>query len=707
LPTMRLFTFVLVVVMVGCMASDHSVVDQTRSHISRPAQMDQFLFGVCYYPEQWSSGLWRQDARRMRECGVNTVRMAEFAWDRIEPREGEFDFAWLDEVIDILGAEGIHTILGTPTATPPKWLTHKYPDVLSVDEYGRRADDQSRRSYCYNSPRYRVLCRRIVEAMAHHFENNKYIIGWQIDNEMNNENKACFCDNCRRSFEGWLKGKYGTLAELNARWGTAFWSQTYTDWDQVGLPAPTPAYHNPGLILDHRRFVSDAATSFLEAQVAIIRQHCPGDFITHNGLFDGINYYRFAQNLDLYAQDNYPTFLEQPRFPTAALLTACRSFNGRMMIMEQLTGSAGQTYLLRTPAPGEMKFWSMQAIAHGADSVLHFRWRSALRGAEQYWAGVLDQDNIPRARFDEFKEEGREIEKLGKEILGSVIRSDVAIINDYEAQWAYDHQYFTDEVNAKSGVHMREDLIEIFQAISEQGYNVDFISPVADFAKYKLIFAPRLLMADAALAERIKRFVASGGIFVTGAHTAVKDRDNAVTGLTPPGLLADSFGVNVENFQCYQPKSSEKNDVRFDDGSKVSVFVFADLLKPSTQEGTKVVATWDRDFFSSRPACTEHVVKTGKAVYYGSFLNHDSARYLLGRYEGELNLTPLLPNLPTGVEVTRRTKGEIDYYFLLNHGRQDATIDLGTGFIDVLGQRDTPPKLVLGSQKYIVLQRRR
>ncbi|MGH7978400.1 MAG: beta-galactosidase, partial [Limisphaerales bacterium] len=319
---------------------------------------DSFCFGVCYYPEQWPEGYWEQDARRMRECGVNTVRMGEFGWALMEPRQGRYDFSLFDRAIATLGRHGIRTLLGTPTAAPPKWLTHNHPEILNALENGQRVNDQSRRQYSYNSPVYRRFCRKMVEAMARHYRNNANVIGWQIDNEINNEDPEDFSQAARSAFRDWLRGRYGTLDALNARWGAVFWSQTYSRWNQIDLPFPTPAWHNPALMLDYRRFTSDSATSFLNGQAGILRRYCPADFLTHNGVFKNINYYDFTRNLDIYAYDNYPTFEQSPRFLTGARLTLVRGFKGRFMIMEELTGPAGQTYLLRAPRPGEARLWA-------------------------------------------------------------------------------------------------------------------------------------------------------------------------------------------------------------------------------------------------------------------------------------------------------------------------------------------------------------
>ena len=663
---------------------------------SGAGRYNTFLFGVAYYPEHWPENYWEQDARRMQECGVNAVRMGEFAWAIMEPAEGSYSFDLFDRAIAVLARYGIKTMLGTPTATPPKWLTHKYPETLHVNADGRAADDQSRRHYCYNSPVYRQLSKRIVEAMVNHFKANTNVIGWQIDNEFNNENRECYSDSCRAAFRSWLKAKYASLDGLNQRWGTIVWSQLYTDWNQINLPFPTQAFHNPGLMLDYKRFISDSVNSYKEDQVAIVRKYRPKDFVTHNGVFKNIDYYNFSRDLDIYAHDNYPTFSEQPQYGNGTGLTMVRSFMGRMMIMEEQTGPGGQTYLLRSPRPGEMSLWAFQAIAHGADGMIHFRWRTARRGAEEYWSGVLEHDNVPRARFQEFKKEGAEINKIGNEILDSKLVSDIAVIKDFDDEWVFDFQYFTPEVNIGASFGA------LFRAASEMKHNIDFIGAGADFSKYKIIFGPELVLMDPILAGKIKGFVEQGGTFIMSAHGAVKDRDNAMTGQVVPILLTDLFGVEREEFNCYQPPSREKNALRFADGTSVPVNVFADVLKPKRAQ---VLASWDRDYLKGQPACTENKVGKGKAVYYGSFFNLDSARYLMQRFAAEYSLRSLLPGIPKDVEVTRRTKGGSNYYFILNHASEAVTINLGRGYFDLLEDKEASASVTLKPFAYKVLRK--
>ncbi len=669
------------------------------THAASPDANDRFrafLFGVDYYPEQWPESYWDQDAQRMQDAGVNAVRMGEFAWSDMEPTEATYDFSFLDRAIATLGRHGIKTILGTPTAAPPKWLTHKYPEVLYVFPDGRKSNDQTRGHVCYNSSVYRKFSREIVEKMAAHFEENANVIGWQIDNEFNNENPECFSDSCRVAFRRWLELKYGDLDALNARWGTRFWSQWYTSWDQVDLPFPATSFQNPALMLDFRRFISDSVVSYADEQIEIIRKHRPHDFITTNGVFQNIDYYSLGKPLDIYSVDNYPTFSDSPQYPTGASLTLARGFNGRMMVMEELTGPAGQIYLLRTPRPGEMSSWTFETIAHGADGILHFRWRTARRGAEEYWSGVIDQDNIPGAKYDEFKREGEQIRAIAPDIFGSKVVSQIAVLNDFEDEWVFDYQYLTHDLNS-SAAYAR-----LFQAASEMKYNIDFVGPGADFAKYRVIFAPRLVLIDPAMAQKIRAFVESGGTFILAAHSALKDRDNALIDQPRPALLSELFGVQVESTQIYSHSSRPENAVRLPNGVPIPVEFLAESLKTN---GARVVGIWQQDFLKGSPAYTETSVGKGVAVYYGSLFNVAAARALLERYTAQQGLRPLLTGIPRQVEVTCRTKGDVDYFFVLNHEDRNVQVSPGQGYFDLLLQKTAPSTFTLAAFQYTVLRK--
>jgi beta-galactosidase len=680
-----------------CLSIFLSAASFSITNAQQPDRYKTFVFGVDYYPEQWDEKLWEQDAQRMQDAGVNTVRIGEFAWGLMEPAEGKFDFSLFDRAIAVLAKHNIKVIFGTPTATPPKWLTQKYPEVLHVFATAQTSNDQTRRHVCYNSPVYRRMSKRIVAEIAKHFKNNPNINGWQIDNEFNNENKDCYSGSCRIAFRGWLKDKYKTLPSINDRWGTTFWSQTYTDWNQIDLPFTATSLHNPSLMLDYKRFISDSVESFMQDQIDIIRRYRPADYITQNGVFKNINYYKFSRNLDLHSSANYPLFSDDPQYGTGTALTGHRSYTGRFMIMEQQTGAGGQTYLLRSPQPGEMRLWTWQSIAHGADGIVHFRWRTARKGIEEYWQGVLDQDNVPRARYEDFKKEGAEVNKVSADILGSKIVSDIAVIKDFEDEWVYDHQYLTDEV------HVGWAYNDLFRAASEQKQNIDFISPDGDLNKYKIVFAPYAILMDEKLSAKLKAFVAQGGTLIMSAHIAVKDRDNTMTDQTIPIMgMRELFGVEVDAFHTYQPPSKDKNALKFDDGTEVPVQVFADILKPTT---AKTIASWDRDYLKGSAAVTENRNGKGLAVYYGSFFNTDAARYLLSRYAKQKNLQPIFNGFPASIEVTRRTKGNSNYYFILNHKNESVKLSIGNGYFDMLGGKNADANFTLAPFGYKVLRK--
>ncbi len=314
---------------------------------------------------------------------------------------------------------------------------------------------------------------------------------------------------------------------------------------------------------------------------------------------------------------------------------------------------------------------------------------------------------MPRDRYREFSEEGRDLAVLGPQILGSKVRSDIAVINDYDNEWAYDHQYFTDEVNRDAGVHMRADLIDLFEAASGRGYGIDFVPPAADLSKYKLVIAPRQTIVDASLAERFRRFVNGGGTLIVSAHAGVKDRDNAMPGSTPPGLLADLFGVEIHTFQCYKKPSAGANSIVFaEGGASLPVHVMAEVLSPRDGAGVRVVANWGKDFFEGRPACAERASGQGKAIYFGSFLTPESAGMLLDRYATAAGVLPVLPSVPKDVEVTARARGDTHWYFLLNHAKDERTLSLPPDrkFVDAITGVEVINEIKLHSHAYRVLR---
>ena len=419
-------------------------MSRTPPRHQRPTRLRRFLFGAAYYPEHWSAADRADDARRMADAGVNVVRMGEFAWDRIEPRRGRFDFGLFDETIAALGEAGIDTILCTPTATPPRWLTDPHPEWMRIDESGRAMEHGSRQHCCTNNDAFRAESRRVTQALAEHFAPNGRVVGWQTDNELYCHFSQCHCPACLWGFRRFLRERYGCIDALNAAWGASFWGLTFDAFEQVPLPHPAgrPACPNPTHLLDYRRYLASSVADFQRRQVLILRDARADWWIFHNGLFRHVDYWAFTEDLDFLGVDVYPAFgagAAGDAVGPALLNERCRAVSGGYVVPEQQAGPGGQRpYLHPAVRPGQMRLWAWQSIAHGADGLLHFRWRTCRFGAEEYWHGVLDHDNVPRRRWAEFAREGAELARLGPRLLHTTLHVEAAVLIDAEQDEAHD-----------------------------------------------------------------------------------------------------------------------------------------------------------------------------------------------------------------------------------------------------------------------------
>jgi len=407
-------------------------------------------FGVDYYPEHWPRSRWSTDADMMREMGLDVVRMAEFSWSLLEPVEGSYSFEWLDDAIDVLSGSGLKIILGTPSAAPPAWIITKTPEIQPIDPDGRMRYFGGRHHCCQSNAVYREHIKNFVFAFAEHFGNNKNVIGWQLDNELgNSHNELCYCKSCEESFRIWLINRYENIGELNNAWGTAFWSQTYQDFSQIQAPKLTAAGKNPSHQLDWKRFCSDLIIDFHKLQADILRKSAPEKFITHNlmGFSEKVNYFDLSKDLDFVSHDQYPgghflpkELVSNPEY-NAAQLDLMRGLKKKnFWIMEQQAGITGWDILGRAPKPGQLGMWAMQAVAHGADTVVFFRWRTCTFGTEQYWHGILPHCGEPARYYDELKECIQKARLLMDEIRGSLPKASVGIVFSYDQAYAMEIQ---------------------------------------------------------------------------------------------------------------------------------------------------------------------------------------------------------------------------------------------------------------------------
>jgi len=646
-----------------------------------------FYFGVDYYPEQWPEERWPIDARLMAEANLNVVRLAEFAWSRMEPVEGQFDFDWLDRAISILQAQGIRVVLGTPTASPPPWIMSKSPELFRVREDGVRVVYGNRREYCPNHPLYHEHTQRIVTEMAEHYAGHPAVIGWQIDNEFG---ERCYCATCAQTFQTWLRGRYESLEELNQKWGTVFWSHVYNDWSEIPPPLTTGGSPNPGLALDFYRFCSDSYVLYQQLQIDILRAQCPDHFVTHNLMgfsYDRLNYFDLARNLDFVAWDNYPRMqwtMERGVDPSASALNmdTMRGLKAKnIWVMEQQAGSGGWEMISVAPRPGELRLWAYQAIAHGADAIVFFRWRTARFGTEQYWHGLLDHDASPSRRYEEIKRMGTEIKEVGQRILDSQVKSQIAMMLSYDSRFAFQIQ------PNNPRFHYPEHFQQLYRAFYQHHTPIDVIAPTADLSSYKLIIAPALHLVTDAIAENLKRYVEGGGTLIVTQRTGVKDESNMVVNQRLPGLLAEICGVEVEEYDSLS--SRMQNSLQFTipelaEAPCVNVGILCDILKPIT---AAVVAQYREDYYAGRPAITINRFGAGNTVYVGTV--GDAQLYdLLAKWL--LNTTGVQDSFPTlpGVEIAQRTNGHKSLYFILNHNDTLQTIYLGHPYTNLLNGRE-------------------
>lgn len=641
------------------------------------------FYGADYYPEHWPEERWEIDARLMHEAHMSIVRMAEFAWSKIEPEEGEYDFKWLDKAIDILSKYDIKVVLGTPTAAPPKWLIDKYPDILPIDANGLVMGFGSRRHYCPNNTHYHEYTRKIVKTMAEHYKDNSNVLFWQIDNEFGCHESACYDDNCLSAFRNWLKEKYSTIENLNNSWGTVFWSQTYNDWNSVISPRRTVASHNPSLLLDYKRFISDSFVKYQTIQIDVIKEIIPTAQITHNfmGQFNQIDYYNLAKELDFVSWDNYPiinfgdiTFKIKKLSANVALShDITRGLKKKnFWIMEQQSGPTGWEEVGRQLKPGEMKLWVYQSIAHGADAIIYFRWRVSTFGTEEYWHGILDHDAVPRRRYDEVKLIGKELKSIEKFIEGSVNNAEVAIIRSFDNEWVFEIQPH------KRGFRYMEQLKKYYNYFYERDIQVDIVKPDDNLGKYKLVIAPGLIMVNDKITKNISDYVKQGGVFLTTFRAGAKRWDNRMNDKSLLGPLKEILGIDIDEYGAIPDGEEIAIRVGVENG-KASLWY--DVVKPNK---AKVLGEYSSEYIDGKAVFTVYDFGKGKTYYVGTVPDDKIIQVMMDTVVKDVELKRLPVKGKEGVEIVNRVKEGKNLYFVLNFNDEESIVTCDKPMNDIL-----------------------
>ncbi len=651
--------------------------------------------GAAYYPEHWPQERWVEDIRLMTEAGFTVARMGEFAWSTFEPSKGEFNFEWLDQVINLLAVNGIQTVLGTPTAAPPAWLMAEHPEILAVDEHLRRVQFGNRCHYCVNAPEMHAASQRIVAAMAEHFGPNPNVIGWQIDNEFN---RVCHCDVCKSKFNAFLADKYKTLDDLNRRWSTAYWSQTYSAWDQIPIPIGP---HNPALMLDWKRFITFSYRNFQALQIGLLRpQLQPEVWITHNfmGWFDGFDHYEMSADLDMASWDYYVGMGHNDPYFSASTHDLTRGFKRKnFWVMETQPNMVNWARINNPLNKGEARTMAWEAVAHGADGILYWQWRSALGGQEQYHGTLLDQSGQPRPFYEEVKQIAQEFKKVEAAIAGTTYPARAAILNDYESRWAIQWQKHHKDFDYVA--HLEH----YYRPLAQANIPVDIISPDQSLKDYKVVIAPAMIILDEQRFLLIKEFVERGGYLILTPRTAMKDRDNALLPERQPGPLAKLAGAEVQEY--FAP--NEDIPLKGNWFSGVSR-TWAELLNVLDPNMAIVVARYGESngWLDNQVAITVKAVKTGMIYYVGAYMDDAAQAAFFTKVNQVAGVNKVL-DTPTGVTASRRmTASRREYLFVINHTRKEQTINLGTDtYDDLISGRRFAAQLKLGAYDVAILNK--
>lgn len=656
------------------------MTEREPGSLTWPRGLSGMCYGGDYNPEQWSLQVWAEDMELMRRAKVNLVTVGVFSWSRLEPSPGVYRFDWLDQVMDLLHQTGIRVNLATPTASPPPWFSFAHPDALPVTRDGVRLWHGSRDTYCVCAPAYREACRRIAQALADRYADHPALAMWHVHNEYGT---WCYCDHVAVRFRQWLRARYGDLDALNEAWNGAFWSQWYSDWDQILPPRATQYLPNPTQMLDFRRFMSAELLAAYQEQRDILRAANPDIPITTNYMFyPGLDNWAWSQQVDLTALDHYPSATDQrAEEQTAFGADLARSWaRGRpWLLMEQATSLIYTGDVIATKEPGRMLRHSLSHIARGSEGALFFQWRAPVAGAEVYHSAMVPHAGPATRVFKEVVALGEVLERL-EEVRGSVPRTDVAILWDAEAWWAVESAGFPSTrvryLDAVSAAH---------RVLWRAGYVVDFARPDADLSRYRLVLVPSLYVISDEAAANLTNYVANGGHLVVSFFSGIADPRHHVRLGGYPGAFRTVLGIRVEEFHPLL------DDAQVTLSTGDTGRIWSEHLH---LEGAEALAHYVGGCLDGQPALTRHRWGKGVGWYVSTRLDDDAYGRLVFRAAEEAGVTPPPTGASGECEVVRRWGAHSSWLFVINHSDRPHHIpaegvDLVTG-AEVRGQVSVP-----------------
>ncbi|MGV8927947.1 MAG: beta-galactosidase [Ewingella sp.] len=676
------------------------------------SKISGLLHGADYNPEQWLDHpeVLVRDVEMMKEARCNVVSVGIFSWSALEPEEGRYTFEWMDQLLDRLHDNGISVFLATPSGARPAWMSQKYPEVLRVARDRVKALHGGRHNHCMSSPVYREKVQLMNGALAKRYAHHPAVIGWHISNEYGGE---CHCDACQGQFRDWLKARYVTLDALNKAWWSTFWSHTYTDWLQLESPSPQGESGVHGLNLDWRRFNTDQVMRFCSEEIRPLKAENPALPATTNFMeyFYDYDYWKLASVLDFISWDSYPMW--HTRQDDIGLAAYTAMYHDLMRTLKQ-----GKPFVLMesTPSftnwqptsklkkPGMHILSSLQAVAHGADSVQYFQWRKSRGSSEKFHGAVVDHVGHIDTRV------GREVSELGSmlsalaPVAGSRVEANVAIIFDWESRWAMD-----DALGPRNaGLHYENTVAEHYRALWAQGIAVDVINADGDLQGYELVIAPMLYMVREGVGERINQFVQAGGRFVATYWSGIVNETDLCFLNGFPGPLRSVLGIWAEEIDSLTDE--QHNSVAGVEGNALGLsgpYRASQLCEVIHLEGAAALATYGEDFYAGFPAVTVNLYGKGQAYYVASRNDQQFHADFFTLLAKEMNLPRAInTSLPQGVTAARRTDGESEFIFLQNYTVDSQTIALPDDYKDMVHGGILPRKMTLPAFGCQILTRR-
>ena len=643
----------------------------------------KLLYGGDYNPEQWLDmpEILEKDIEYFKKAHINVVSVGIFSWAMLEPEEGKYDFEWLENIINNLYANGISVILATPSAARPKWLSDKYPEVLRVRPDRHRNLFGARHNHCYTSPVYREKITQIDKLLAEKFGNHPAVLMWHISNELEGE---CHCPLCQEAFRNWLREKYGTIENLNKKWCTTFWSHRYNSFDQIESPAPHGEMALHALNLDWKRFVTKQTLEFVEVEKAAIKAGGSDRPTTVNLMynFKGLDYSKFRDTVDIISWDNYPTWHKEEEWKTALetgiqhdLMRSIKK--APFLLMESCPSATNWQSVSKLKRPGTLMAASLQALAHGSDSVMYFQMRQSRGASEKLHGAVIDHYGGDDTRvFKEVTEVGAALKAL-QEITGSNTKAKVAVLYDRENYWAV-----TDCQGPRNKeLYYYESVQKQYEVFRRMGLDVDIISMSHDLSDYKIVAAPMAYMFNNGYDEVIKKYIESGGTFVMTYWSGVADEfDRCHLGGTPHGLM-NVFGLRSTEIDALYDwdengiQPVEDNRLGLSETYKCKYY--CELIKT---DSAKALFTYTDDFYQGMPAVTCNEFGKGKAYYVATDAQKEFFEDFYQSVVKEAGVSAVIENVPAGVEVTSRENDEASYIFIQNFGRKPAEVRIPEGY---------------------------